>query len=240
MHTVFRICEIKQIDNNNSLYRVELQLTSGDDSHLRKLTEYIRQEVNYYSRWQRLGRLLIKIGQVNKAEELYNVLLERTSEEGAEADHYAHLGCVKNHQGEYEKAMCYHAKGLEIFKKTLRPIHSSFASSYINIAATYYNKGEYSKALSFYERAIETFEESLPPDHFDLVTSYNNIGEVYRNMGEYSKALLFGGKALKIIEKTLLPNHSLLATTYNNSATIYYSMGQYSKALSYYERALDI
>ena len=44
MHTVFRIGEIKQIDENKSLYQVELTLTSDNDPQLRILTEHIREE----------------------------------------------------------------------------------------------------------------------------------------------------------------------------------------------------
>ncbi|CAF4072197.1 unnamed protein product, partial [Adineta steineri] len=76
MHTVFRVNEIKQMDNKNELYQVELELTSDDDQQLRSLTDRIREEASGGTGWQRLGNLLLKSGQFNKAEELYNVLLE--------------------------------------------------------------------------------------------------------------------------------------------------------------------
>ncbi|CAF4188889.1 unnamed protein product, partial [Adineta steineri] len=84
MHTVFRVVAIKQMDNENQLYQVELQLTSDDDQQLRLLTDRIREEAGDIG-WQRLGDLLLKIGQFNKAEELYNVLLEQTSGEDEKA-----------------------------------------------------------------------------------------------------------------------------------------------------------
>ncbi|CAF5142659.1 unnamed protein product, partial [Rotaria sp. Silwood1] len=42
MHTVFRIGEVRKIDNNRALYQVDLKLTSDDDPQLRELTDYIR------------------------------------------------------------------------------------------------------------------------------------------------------------------------------------------------------
>ena len=39
MHSVFRIGEIKQIDNNNRLWQVDLTLTSDNDPQLHALTE---------------------------------------------------------------------------------------------------------------------------------------------------------------------------------------------------------
>jgi tetratricopeptide (TPR) repeat protein len=240
MHTVFRIGEIKKMDNNDSLYQVDLKLTADDDQELRTLTERIREEVVGATGWRRLGKLLIKLSQFEKAEELYNVLLEQTSDEGEKAIYYNQLGYIKDHQGDYEKAIEYYEKGLEIEGKTLTPNHPDFAQSYNNIGGVYNNMGEYSKALSFYEKALEIKQKTLSPNHLDLATSYNNIATVYMNMGEYSKALSFYEKSLEIRQKTLPPNHPDLATSYNNIAGAYYSMKEYSKAVSFYERALNI
>jgi tetratricopeptide (TPR) repeat protein len=240
MHTVFRIGEIKKIDNNNSLYQVDLKLTADDDQQLRTLTERIREEVEDETGWRRLGQLLAKLGQFDKAEELYNVLLEQTSDEGEKALYYNQLGYIEHSQGDYEKAIEYYEKALEIFQKTLRPNHPDFAYSHNNIGSVYYHMGEYSKALSFYEKALEIRQKTLPPNHPDLATSYNNIAGVYYHMGEYSKELSSHEKALEIFQKNLPPNHPDLATSYNNIGLVYDNMGEYSKALSYLDRALNI
>ena len=240
MHTVFRIGEIKQIDSNNPLYQVELQLTSDDDPQLRALTERIREETPGSTGWQRLGQLLLKIGQFNKAEELYNALLEQTSDDSEKAHYYNQLGYAKDDQGEYEKAIEYYEKALEICHKNPTSNQTDLATTYNNIGSAYYNMEEYSKALSFYEKALEIGQKTLPPNHPSLATSYNNIGLAYYNMKEYSKALSFYEKALEIKQKTLPPNHPSLATSYNNIGAVYYNMEEYSKALSFYEKALEI
>ncbi|CAF0851414.1 unnamed protein product [Adineta steineri] len=240
MHTVFRVSAIKQMDNKNELYQVELELTSDDDQQLRVLTDRIRKEAGGGTGWQRLGTLLLKSGQFNKAEELYNVLLEQTSDEGEKAHYYNQLGYVKDDQGDYEKAIWYYEKGLEIKQKTLPSNHPSLATSYNNIGLVYKKMEEYSKALSYYEKSLEIRQKSLPSNHPDLATSYNNIGNVYDSMGEYSKALSYHEKALEIRQKTLPSNHPSLATSYNNIGLVYSEMGEYSKALSYYEKALEI
>jgi hypothetical protein len=81
MHTVFRIGEITRMDKNNPLYQVELKLTADDDEQLRTLTKHIRDESAGATEWQRLGQLLHKLKQFDKAEELYKVLLKQTSDE---------------------------------------------------------------------------------------------------------------------------------------------------------------
>ncbi|CAF1490325.1 unnamed protein product [Adineta steineri] len=207
VHTVFRVCAVKQIDNNNQLYRVELELTSDDDLELRLLTDQIREEVRGSTGCQSLGNLLLKIGQFNKAEEFYNVLLEQTSDEGEKALYYSQLGSVHYNQGDYEKAIWYYEQGLEIRQKTLPSNHPDLATSYNNIGTVYNSTGENSKALSFSEKALNIQQKTLPSNHADIATSFNNIGGVYHNMGEYSKALLYYERALKIWRFVLSPSH---------------------------------
>jgi tetratricopeptide (TPR) repeat protein len=240
MHTVFRIGEIKKMDNNHSLYQVDLKLTADDDQELRTLTERIREEVVGTTGWQRLGQLLIKLSQLDKAEELYNVLLEQTSDEDEKALYYNHLGYIQNSQGDYEKAIQYYQQGLAIRQKTLSPDDPSLATPYGNIGLVYHNMGEYLKALSFYEKALEIQQKTLPPNHPSFATSYNNIATVYNHMGDYTKSVSFLQKDIEIREKTLLPNHPSLATSYNNIGAVYMNMGEYSKGLSSHEKALEI
>ncbi|CAF4107077.1 unnamed protein product [Adineta steineri] len=239
MHTVFRVIAIKQMNNKNELYQVELKLTSDDDQQLRILTNRIREEAGGTG-WQRLGDLLLKIGQFNKAEELYNALLEQTSDDREKQRYYNQLGGVHLNQGDYEKAIWYYEQVLAIGQKTLPSNHRVLATSYNNIGNVYTKMGEYSKALLFYEKDLEICQKILPSNHPSLATSYNNIAFVYYNMGEYSKALSSHEKALEIGQKTLPSNHPDLATSYNNIAGLYDNMGEYSKALRFHEKALEI
>jgi hypothetical protein len=129
MHTVFRIGAIKQIDSNSRLYQVELQLTADDDEQLRILTKFIGEESADDTGWKRFGFLLVKIGQLQKAEQLFQVLLQQTSDEGEKWLYYNQLGCVKYYQGDYEKAICYYEKGFAVSKKALLLNHPSVAVS---------------------------------------------------------------------------------------------------------------
>ncbi|CAF1431081.1 unnamed protein product [Adineta steineri] len=240
MHTVFRIGAIKQMDNNDRLYEVELQLTADDDEQLRQVTKCINKEVANGTGWNRLGNLLVKTSHFHKAEELYEVLLGQSSSESDKALYYNNLATVKNHQGNYEQAIEYYEKALEIQEKTLPANHSDLATSYNNIGNVYEKMGEYSKTLLFYEKALGIWEKTLPANHSNLATSYNNTGSVYEKMGEYSKALSFYEKALGIQGKTLPANHPSLATSYHSIGSVYNNMGEYTKALLFYEKALGI
>ena len=240
LHTVFRIGEITKIDDNNSIYEVSLKLTADADKQLCTVTKRIRNEAGSGTGWRRLGNLLLKIRQLEKAEEVYNILLEQTSDESEKAAYYNQLGYIRSNQDDYEKAIDYYEKALAIKEKTLPPDDPSLATSYNNIGAVYNKMEDYSNALLYYEKGLQMKQKTLPPIHPSLATSYNNIAEVCRNMKEYSKALSFYEKLLEIQLKTLASNHPSLATSYSKIGDMCRSIDQNTKAFSNYEKALVI
>jgi tetratricopeptide (TPR) repeat protein len=235
MHSIFRIGQIKQIDRNNRLWQVDLLLTSDNDPEFQALTERMREETfPNLKGWERLGNLLIKLGQFNKAQQVCEVLLDQASDEHEEA------GRVKDDQGEYAEAITFYEKSIKIKQKILPPTHQDLATSYNNIGIVYDHLDDHSKALSYHEKALEIYQKSLPPNRPALATAYNSIGLVYEKMVDYSKALSYYEKALEIYQKSLPQNHPTFAIIYNNIGFVYDKKGDYSKALSYYEKALKI
>ena len=240
MHTVFRIGTIRSIDDKKRLFEVNLTFTTDDDIQLRALTDELGDTVRALHGCERMGYLLIEAGQPNKAEELYNALLEQRSDPEEQGRYYHALGYIKDQQGDHQEALSSYERSLEIRKKSLPANHPDLATSYNNIGGVYEHMGEFSTALSSYERSLEIRKKSLPANHPDLATSYNNIGSVYDNMGEFSTALSSYERALEIRKKSLPANHPDLATSYNNIGGVYEHMGEFSTALSSYERALEI
>ncbi|CAF5175922.1 unnamed protein product, partial [Rotaria magnacalcarata] len=220
MHTVFRIVEITQTSSNSRLWEVQLTITDERDPQLYTLTNRIKEEIDGEG-WDRMGKLMLKLGHFNQAEELYNELLKGASTDSDIAYIYHQLGWLKVDQGKYPEAVKFYEKSLEIKRKTLPEDDASLADTYGNIGVVYNNMGEYSKALEYYEKDITIKKISLPANHPSLAASYNNIGEVYGNMGEYSKALEFYEKSLRIREISLPPTHPSLATSYSNIGLVY-------------------
>ncbi|CAF0732293.1 unnamed protein product [Adineta steineri] len=241
MHTIFRIEDIKAMDENNDLYQVNLTLTNDNDQDRRTLTDHIRQETfPDVEGWYRLGKLLIKMGQSNKAQEVYEVLLHQTTHESDKPSIYHQLGRIKDDQGEYQEALTYYKQSLAIQQNTLSSNHPDLAMSYNNIGLVYYNMNDYLKALSYHEKALAIRQQSFPSNHPDLASSYNNIGNVYSSMGDYPNALSSHEKALAIREQSLPSSHPDVGGSYYNIGLVYYNMSDYPNALSYYEKDLEI
>jgi hypothetical protein len=95
MHTVFRIGEMKQIEDR--FWHVHLTLTGNDDEQLTRLTEYIREEIGGGTGLHQLGHVLIKIGQLGHAEKVYNTLFDSMADNDPEdiAHIYYQLGYIK-------------------------------------------------------------------------------------------------------------------------------------------------
>ncbi|CAF3880159.1 unnamed protein product [Rotaria sp. Silwood1] len=238
-HTVFRVGEIKQTVSNNRLWEVQLTLTADNDPQLAALTQCIRKEVDGTG-WNRIGQLMLKVGQFDQAEELYKDLFNNSSNDTDREYIYHQLGNVKEAQGEYKEAASFYEKSLAIKQTTLPKDHVSLAPTFSKLGLVYDNMGDYSKALESFEKASKIYEKALPPNHPDLGMSYKNIGAVYKNIGDYFKALKFYEKTHEIYEKALPPNHPDLAMSYNNIGAVYDNIGDYFKALEFYEKAHKI
>lgn len=241
MHTVFRIGQLKSMDENSRLIRVELTLTSDDDKDLRQLTDQIRQETFPDAEgWYRLGLVLGKMGQSGKAEQVFQILLEQETDENAKVPILNQLGLMKDELGEYEEAIQYFNKSIEIEEKCIPCDDQSLAASYNNLGVVYSSMGDYSKALSSHEKALTVQKQSLPSTHLHLASSYANIGSVYYRMGDYHEALSSHEKALTIEQQSLPSNHPSLAMSYGNIGNVYCRLNDYPKALSNYQKTLSI
>ena len=156
------------------------------------------------------------------------------------ASSYNNIGVVFNRLGDYDKALIYKNKALEIRKEILGEKHADTASSYNNIGVDYSCLKNNDESLKYYNKALEIRKEVLGEKHTDTASSYDNIGVVYNNLGEYDKALEYYLKALEIRKEVLGEKHTNTATSYNNLGTVYYSLGECDKALEYYNKALEI
>ncbi|CAF2141118.1 unnamed protein product, partial [Rotaria magnacalcarata] len=99
MHSVFRIVEITQTSSDSRLWEVQLTITDESDPQLAGLTDCIKEEVQGSNGWYRMGKLMLKVGHFDQAEELYNELLKGASDDRERAFIYHMLAIMKNRQG---------------------------------------------------------------------------------------------------------------------------------------------
>ncbi|MEY4142467.1 MAG: hypothetical protein RL110_1839 [Bacteroidota bacterium] len=143
-----------------------------------------------------------------------------------------HYGDVYFKFGQYDKALDFYQKCLNIRLKTLGAEHPLVATSYNNIGLSLNRKGEYDKALYFYQKCLEILLRTLGAEHPSVASSYDNIGSLWDSKGENDKALDFYQKCLDIRLKTLGAEHPSVATSY-------FDLGQCYQKLEFYELAIN-
>ncbi|CAF3923871.1 unnamed protein product [Rotaria sordida] len=241
MLTVFRISEIKPSSINNQLWYVNLASTSNNDKQLNVLIERIRIEIEGPSALYRLGSLMIKLGEFDKAEKVFRTLLyQRTTDELQKGNIYYQLGQINDNQRKPNKALKNYHDALTIYSKNLPVDHSNIATCYNNIGLVYDNINDHSEALKFYEKALKIYKKTLPDDHPNIASCCNSIGLIHNTKGDYPRALSFCKTAHEIFIKSLPSTHPLLALSYNNLGLVYTNMKQYSDAIASYKRAVEI
>ena len=244
MHTIFRITEVEEISDR--LWEVSLALTNDNDQELNQLTHYIRGEIGDQTGWNSLGLLMLKMGDLNNAEQIFKSITELIcANDDAQllpilGVSYSNLGNALITTGKYSTALKYLEKALKIEQKSLSHNHPDLTATNSNIGVVYQSTGEYSTALSCFKKILDIQHQTLPHDHPNLASTYNNIGMVYQLIGKYSKALSYFKKTLDIQQQALPQNHPDLATTNNNIGMTYRSTGDNSTALLYYQKALEI
>ena len=176
--------------------------------------------------------------RIDIVESIISSVVQEETETLASVFH--NLGYGYNAMGNYDKALEYFEKALEIRESKLGKDHPSTASTYNNIGEVYRAKGDYDKALEYYGKAMEIKESKLGKDHPVTAATYNNIGGVYGAKGDYDEALEYCEKAMIVRQFRWGENHPNTATVYNNIAVEYYAKDDFDNALVYFKKALEI
>jgi len=138
MRTLFRIRDIKPIGENNRLYEVNLTLTTDNDKDLHTLINHIREEIFPNTKeCHQLNLLLLKTDHSDKAQKVYQVILDQTTNENQRGSIYRQFGLIKYIQGQYTEPITLDEKSINIHQTTLSQNHPNSSISYTGIANAY-------------------------------------------------------------------------------------------------------
>ncbi|CAF1307006.1 unnamed protein product, partial [Didymodactylos carnosus] len=135
MGAVFRIVTISLTDG---VYKVKMKLTGDEDKQLKTLTEYIKKYSIGDGKYGliSLGKLMYQMGDYDKAEDFFRLLLEDKSLVNNDVRRlsviYNDLGAIYQEKGDYENSSVYHRKCLEI-KEHHKPLKLEIPSTLSNI-----------------------------------------------------------------------------------------------------------
>lgn len=147
---------------------------------------------------------------------------------------------VTEYLADYDNALEYLNKALEIRLSSSGETHPDVALSYNNISSVYRNLGDFENAMEYGNKALEIRLSVFGRNHHDVALSYNNIGTLYADLGDYGKASEYFNKALEIWLSVLGDNNLEIATCYNNIGMVYSKQDDSEKALECYNKALEM
>ncbi|MBN2826218.1 MAG: tetratricopeptide repeat protein [Campylobacterales bacterium] len=184
-----------------------------------------------------------------KAKEYYNRLLYQDAKKqmhkvvALDEDNYEYnhwYGKILYTLGQYDNALKYYEKSLNIELKNHQKPTANTATAYNQIGGMWHFKGNYPKAIEYYEKSLAIRLKTTREEHPDTATTYNNLGEAYRAKCKYTKAMEYYEKSLAIRLKTTGDEHPNTAATYNNLGLVYEARLKYQKAYKYMQKTINI
>ena len=186
--------------------------------------------------WAEKGSAALEQDNFQEAILYFEKLKEVYEKQNQKVEHYGDLlfilaNCYSKIE-DYNKAVEYGTKALEIRKATLGESHPDYATSLNNLAFYFSSLGDYAKAVEYETKAMEIRKATLGENHPDYTSALNNLATYYSYLGDYAKAVEYGTKALEIRKRTLGENHPSYATSLDNLAGYFSDLGYHAKASS--------
>eukprot|EP00808_Paulinella_micropora_P005748 g72162.t1 len=192
----------------------------------------------------RIGVLLVDLGDLKGAEELFRHSLEaREKMLGPEHIHtlgsvgnLASLLCRKSKLAEAEPLI---RRALQAREKKLGADHPNTLTVANNLGDLLQQQGKLLEAESLYRRVLQAREKKLGADHPDTVTSVNNLGDLLRKQGKLAAAEPLCRRALQAREKTLGAEHPQTVISLGNLGCLLEKQGKLAEAEPLHRRALE-
>ena len=195
------------------------------------------------SAYLNIGGVYEERGDYKEAQQFFKKALAiyKTEEENSMnvATCYNCLGSSLSHTENYDLALEYLGKALDIRRSIDGEQGLETALSYNNIGNIYSILGHYTEAIDFYQKALN-IRLRYGSETEMVAGSYHNIASIMSKQGDYAKALEYFEKALRINILFLGESHLHLSNLYNNLGYTYSKMGDNNRALENYLKALNI
>lgn len=184
--------------------------------------------------WRAMGSLYISVGDYTQAYTCQLEAMELSKNEESLGHSYYLIGSIFFHQKQWDKALQYYQKSLEIWSKT--KYKSWIYSCNDAIGVAYGKKGEFDKWFEHSQLAISIATES---DYASgIAYGKHNMAGYYQDIGCLDEALVLYQEALDKMKTIGDKPGEVKVLRY--MAKAYMEQKNYKKALIYLEEALSI
>lgn len=208
-----------------------------------KILVKIARNIDEFNSMIRISRNPDKFEPISKfiphLEEMANQWIEILSEDELIWP-FTGLGTFYLSRNEYNLALHWFHKCLQITQAQFGDEHLDIALSLNNVAITYLLRGQYQEAEPLLLQSLKIRQKLLAKEHYDIALNLNNLAEIYRHKSCYSDAQSLYLQALKMRHIFSEKQQSLIVSILNNIGLSLNDQGNYEEAEQYFVQSLEI
>ncbi|MCH5229229.1 MAG: tetratricopeptide repeat protein [Muribaculaceae bacterium] len=176
-----------------------------------------------------------------KVEEALWMALSVLGEEHAvTAEIINDLGLCLMDLSNYEKALDYINKGLELRKKIFTQNHPHIAESYSNLGYLLEKTGKYEDAIESFQNALTSLDNLSEKKDEQYLGIMLKLGLIFADLGQFQNALEITEKTLELSKENFGEQHLQTLSAYKHIGIMYGHLGDWNGALDYQQRALEL
>jgi tetratricopeptide (TPR) repeat protein len=233
-HVLFSLNAIFQMKSMNKLedglWQVDLILAEDDNEKIKTVNKWMKTELGDLDGFFRLGKVMINMGERDKSEKLYKMLLKHTPEENAEQLAYIHrkLGHIYSEKNELNMAFDHFDKALKnlwdavsLDHHAQQPDPSRIACCLFHIAFIFREQGKHSEISENLEKVLMTYQGNFSSTDDLLAGIYHHLSIELENSSEYNLAIKHAVEASEIAARTFKPNDNRIQTYVDHTEKLY-------------------
>lgn len=225
-------------DRDDQMCVVHLKLGNENERDLEKVLSVWKQNHESQTSLESFGRLIIQTGQLDEAEDFYNMLLKNLSQDDSLIrDCWNGLGNIYREKNQSATAISHHRLAISASKHR-NDYQKWVAHAYDDLADAYSTNEEPECALKYYEKASKKFQKLYTKPHLSTIMCYTKIGRIYQHHRDYKKALESLEKALELIKEIDLIEPQTSIEILKHISQCHYLNCQFDRALEYASKVL--
>ncbi len=191
-----------------------------------------------------IGNNLIFLGNYDQAMNKFLTSLKIAEENKFETEELislSHLGIIQDRLQQFDKALDYYFKALNIYNNSneqgkLHKDIKTIQSLYNNIGNIYSSSNDFNTAEKYYFKGLTLSEEKK--DYINIGVICNNLGKLEIQRKNFEKAYSYLIKSLEARQK--INDKSGVAKSYIFLGNYYQNINQPEKAIEFAKKAFDI
>ena len=199
---------------------------------------YLRLQFN-------LANVYMFTGRLDDALELYEKVLNHQqkifkSDHRHIAESFCGISWAHQRKQNYNLALRYCERGLDIFQRTLPSNHPTILKALVSLGGLLETSGQWDAAYDELKQALDTCRRFLPDDHPYIADLLRYVGGIHVNRGDIDIAFDYYQRVLQIREKNFPNGHIMIASLLTIIADLHRLRKEFEQAIVLHEHSDEL